>query len=148
MDQWAGVTWSGDCTGTDPTGCTVTMDQQRTVTATFSDLGPATAHLNAPDRRTDPLHVSFGEPVHRLTTSNVVLRPKQGRVVAASLRCFTSSGARTSCTTGQVRKATLVPDTPLLRGKSYAAIVDPAGVAPIVDRVHNAVALTRATFSV
>jgi GH25 family lysozyme M1 (1,4-beta-N-acetylmuramidase) len=148
MDQWAGVTWSGDCTGTDPTGCTVTMDQQRTVTATFSDLGPATAHLNAPDRRTDPLRVSFGEPVHRLTTSNVVLRPKQGRVVAASLRCFTASGARTSCATGQVRRATLVPDTPLLRGKSYAAIVDPAGVPPIVDRVHNAVALTRATFSV
>jgi hypothetical protein len=41
-----------------------------------------------------------------------------------------------------------VPDAALLRGKSYAAIVDPAGVAPIVDRVHNAVALTRATFSV
>jgi GH25 family lysozyme M1 (1,4-beta-N-acetylmuramidase) len=148
MDQWTGVTWSGDCTGTDPNGCSVTMDQPRTVTATFADLGPAHAHLKTPDRRTDPLRVSFDEPVHRLTTANVVLRPKQGHVVAASLRCFTASAARTSCATGQVRKATLVPDAPLLRGKSYAAIVDPAGVAPIVDRVHNAVALTRATFSV
>ena len=130
MDQWTGVTWSGDCTGTDPNGCSVTMDQPRTVTATFSDLGPAHAHLNTPDRRTDPLRVSFDEPVHHLTTNNVVLRPKQGRAVAASLRCFNASGARTSCATGKVRRATLVPDAPLLRGKSYAAIVDPAGVAP------------------
>jgi hypothetical protein len=148
MDQWTGVTWSGDCTGTDPNGCSVTMDQPRTVTATFSDLGPAHAHLHTPGRRTDPLRVSFDEPVHHLTTTNVVLRPKQGHAVAASLRCFNASGARTSCATGQVRRATLVPDAPLLRGKSYAAIVDPAGVAPIVDRVHNAVALTRGTFSV
>ena len=148
MDQWTGVTWSGDCTGTDPNGCSVTMDQPRTVTATFSDLGPAHAHLNTPDRRTDPLRVSFDEPVRHLTTTNVVLRPTQGRAVAASLRCFNASGARTSCATGKVRRATLVPDAPLLRGKSYAAIVDPAGVVPIVDRVHNAVALTRATFSV
>ncbi len=148
MDQWTGVTWSGDCTGTDPNGCSVTMDQPRTVVATFSDLGPAHAHLNTPDRRTDPLRVSFDEPVHHVTTNNVVLRPKQGRAVAASLRCFNGSGARTSCATGQVRRATLVPDAPLLRGKSYAAIVDPDGVGPIVDRVHNAVALTRATFSV
>src|SRR4029077_19603090 len=103
---------------------------------------------NTPDRRTDPLRVSFDEPVHHVTTNNVVLRPKQGRAGAASLRCFNGSGARTSCATGQVRRATLVPDAPLLRGKSYAAIVDPAGVAPIVDRVHNGVALTRATFSV
>lgn len=148
MDQWAGVTWSGDCTGSDPNGCTVTMDQPRTVTATFTDLGPATAHLNAPDRRRDPLRVSFDEPVHRLTTSNVILRPKHGHVVAATLRCFNSSGARTSCGTGQVRRATLTPNAALDRGKTYLAIVDPAGVAPVVDRVRNPVALTRSTFSI
>jgi GH25 family lysozyme M1 (1,4-beta-N-acetylmuramidase) len=148
MDQWAGVTWSGDCAGTDPNGCTVTMDQPRSVTATFTDLGPATAHLNPPDRRTDPLRVTFNEPVHRLTTSNIVLRPKHGRVVAARLRCFNGSGARTSCATGQVRRATLTPKAPLDRGKTYVAIVDPAGVAPVVDRVRNPVALTRATFSI
>src|SRR5262249_11377289 len=109
MDQWAGVTWSGDCAGTDPNGCTVTMDQPHTVTATFADLGPATAHLHTPGRRTDPLRVSFDEPVRRLTTTNVLLRPKHGRIVAASLRCFTGSGTRTSCATGQVRRATLTP---------------------------------------
>ena len=42
-DRWAGVTWSGDCTGTDPAGCSVTMDQPRTVTATFADLGQTLA---------------------------------------------------------------------------------------------------------
>jgi hypothetical protein len=148
MDQWAGVTWSGDCTGTDPNGCTVTMDQPRTVTATFTDLGPATAHLRTPDRRTEPLRVSFDEPVHRLTTSNIVVRPKHGHVVAARLRCFNGSGTRVSCGTGQVRKATLTPKAPLDRGTTYLAIVDPAGVPPIVDRVRNAVSLTRATFSI
>jgi GH25 family lysozyme M1 (1,4-beta-N-acetylmuramidase) len=146
-DQWAGVTWSGDCSGTDPNGCTVTMDQPRTVVATFADLGPATAHLNTPDRRTDPLRVSFDEPVHRLTTNNIVVRPKHGRVVAATLRCFNGSGVRTSCAAGQVRRATLTPKAPLDRGKTYLAIVDPAGVAPVLDRVRNPVALTRATFA-
>jgi GH25 family lysozyme M1 (1,4-beta-N-acetylmuramidase) len=147
-DQWAGVTWSGDCTGTDPNGCTVTMDQPRTVTATFRDLGPATAHLNTPRRRTDPLRVSFDEPVHRLTTTNIVLRPKRGHIVASTLRCFTGAGARTPCGTGQVRRATLTPKSPLDHGKAYLAVVDPAGVAPVVDRVHNAVAPTRSTFTI
>jgi hypothetical protein len=124
------------------------MDRPRSVTATFTDLGPATAHLNPPDRRTDPLRVTFNEPVHRLTTSNIVLRPKHGRVVAARLRCFNGSGARTSCATGQVRRATLTPKAPLDHGKTYVAIVDPAGGAPVVDRVRNPVALTRATLSI
>jgi len=147
-DQWAGVTWSGDCSGTDPHGCTVTMDQPRTVVATFNDLGPATAHLNAPDHRTDPLRVSFDEPVHRLTTKNVVLRPKHGHAVGASLHCFNGNGVRTSCATGKVRRASLVPRSPLDRGKTYLAIVDPSGVTPVVDRVGNPVALTRATFTI
>jgi hypothetical protein len=147
-DRWAGVTWSGDCTGTDPNGCIVTMDQPRTVIATFADLGPATAHLNAPHRRTDPLRVAFNEPVHRITTSNVLLRPKHGGRVAATIRCFNGSGVRTSCATGQVRRATLTPTSPLARGKTYLAIVDPAGVAPVLDRVRNPVALTRATSSI
>jgi GH25 family lysozyme M1 (1,4-beta-N-acetylmuramidase) len=146
-DQWAGVTWSGDCSGTDPNGCTVTMDQPRTVIATFDDLGPATALLHTPQHRTDPLRVSFDEPVHRLTTSNIVVRPKHGHVVAATLRCFNGAGAKTSCATGRLRRATLIPKTALDRGKAYVAIVDPAGVAPVVDRVRNPVAQTRSTFS-
>ncbi len=147
-DQLAGVTWSGDCSGTDPHGCTVIMDQPRTAIATFDDLGPATAHLATPNRRTDPLRVAFDEPVHRLTTGNVLLKPKHGHAAAATLRCFAVGGARTSCATGKVRRATLLPKAPLERGKSYVAIVDPAGVAPIVDRARNPVVLTRATFSV
>jgi len=46
-----------------------------------------------------------------------------------------------------VRRATLVPRAPLERGKTYLAVVDPAGVPRIVDRVGNPVAFTRATFS-
>jgi hypothetical protein len=35
----------------------------------------------------------------------------------------------------------------LKSGRTYVAIVDPAGVAPIRDRVGNATALVRSTFS-
>ena len=62
-------------------------------------------------------------------------------------RCFNRSGDPTSCVTGRVRRATLIPKTALDRGKTYLAIVDPTGVAPVVDRVRNAVALTRSAFS-
>jgi lysozyme len=148
MDRWTGVAWSDDCIGSDPNGCSVTMDRPRTVTATFSDLGPAKAHLTTPDHRTDPLRVSFDEPVHRVTARNVVLRPKHGTTVAARLRCFDGRGTRASCATGDVRRAILVPTSPLDRGKAYLAIVDPAGVAAIVDRVGNPVAHTRAAFSI
>jgi hypothetical protein len=64
------------------------------------------------------------------------------------LRCFTRSGARISCATGQIRRATLTPTSPLDRGKTYLATIDPAGVVPVVDRVRNPVAPTRATFSI
>jgi hypothetical protein len=42
----------------------------------------------------------------------------------------------------------LAPRSPLDRGKTYLACVDPGGVAPVVDRVGNPVVLTRATFSI
>jgi GH25 family lysozyme M1 (1,4-beta-N-acetylmuramidase) len=146
-DQWSGLTWSGDCSGTDPNGCTVTMDQHRDVTATFTDLAAPTAKIKAPGSRAGPVTVTFDEPVHHVTTHNVVLRPSGGAPVAARLRCFNAAGDRTSCLDGRVRRAELQPRTTLRRGTTYAALVDPAGVPPIVDRAGERVALTRKTFS-
>jgi GH25 family lysozyme M1 (1,4-beta-N-acetylmuramidase) len=146
-DQWSRITWSGDCSGTDPNGCSVMMDQHRAVIATFSDLGPPTAKIKPPGSRAGPVQVTFDEPVHHVNTANVVLRPTGGKPVAARLRCFDAAGDRTPCGTGRVGRATLQSKSTLRTGTDYVAIVDPAGVAPIVDRAGKGVALTRKTFS-
>ena len=146
-DQWSGLTWSGDCTGTDPNDCSVAMDQHHDVVATFSDLGPPTARIKPPGSRAGPVQVTFDEPVHHVTTSNLVLRPTGGKPVAARLHCFNETGDRSPCGTGKVRRAELQPRTTLRRGTTYVAIVNPSGVGPIVDQAGKAVALTRKTFS-
>ncbi len=146
-DPWSGVTWSGDCTGTDPNGCTVTMDQPRNVTATFADLGPATATITPPGARNGPVRVRFDEPVRHVTTDNVVVRLVHGRMLDARLTCADVDGTRTPCNGGGIRSAQLQPTVHLKPGRTYVAIVDPAGVAPIRDRVGNATPRVRSTFS-
>jgi GH25 family lysozyme M1 (1,4-beta-N-acetylmuramidase) len=146
-DPWSDLTWSGDCTGSDPNGCAVTMDQPRTVTATFADAGPATATIRPPGARNGPLRVRFDEPVHHVTAHNLVLRTKSGTPIAGTLRCFDVDGHRTPCGAGAVRSAELQPRSLLKRDRVYVAVVDPAGVTPIVDRVGNPTPLVRKTFS-
>jgi len=148
QDPWSDLTWSGDCTGTDPDGCAVVMDQPRTVTATFADLGPATATIKPPGARDGPVRVRFDEAVHHVNTDNVVLRLQGGRKVAARLTCLDAKGGRTPCGTGVVRTAELQPVEVLRRNRTYVAIVDPVGVGPIVDRVGNPTARVNKTFSV
>ena len=145
--QWSGVTWSGDCSGTDPLGCSVLMDQARDVTATFADLGPATATITPPGGRNGPVRVSFDQPVHHVTTDNLLVRPTGGTKLAATLTCFTLAGHRTGCGSGSVRSAVLQPAKPLRRGVRYVAVVNPAGVGPIRDGVGNATPLTKLTFT-
>jgi hypothetical protein len=123
------------------------MDQPRDVTATIADLGPATAAVKVPGSRSGALVVTFDEPVHHVNTSNIVIRPKGGKPVAARLHCADGSGDPTPCGTGRVRRAVLQPRTTLSRHTDYVAMVDPAGVGPVVDRVANPVALTRKLFS-
>ena len=146
-DAWSGITWTGDCSGSDPNGCAVTMDQPRDVTATFTDLGPATATIKPPGARSGPVRVGFDEAVHHVTTSNVVLRLAGGKKISAQLRCFGVHGNRTPCSTGAVRTAELQPDALLLRGRTYVAVVDPAGVRPIRDRAGKATPRAWRTFS-
>ena len=146
-DQWSGVRWSGDCSGSDPNGCTVTMDQARDVTATFTDLAPPKATIKPPGSRAGPVTVTFDEPVHDVTTANVVLRPAGGKAVRARIRCFNGAGDRAPCDDGRIRRTELQPRSTLDRGTSYVAIVDPAGVRPIVDRANKAVAFTKKSFS-
>jgi lysozyme len=145
-DRWSGVDWSGDCTGSDPNGCTIGMDQHRDVTATFTDLAAPTAIVKGPGSRSGPVTVTFDEPVHRVTSANVVLRPTGGKPVQARLRCFNGAGDRARCDEGRVRRAVLQPRSTLPRG-DYVALVDPSGVRPIIDRAGKAVPFTKKTFS-
>ena len=147
-DPWSGLTWTGDCAGTDPNGCAVAMDQPHEVTATFDDVGPALATIKAPGARNGPVRVRFDEPVHHVNGDNTVLRLAGGKRVDARLACFNMNDVRTSCGTGAVRTAELQPTAILRRGRSYVAIVDPAGVAQIRDRAGNATPRTRLTFTV
>ena len=146
-DPWSSITWTGDCSGSDPNGCAVTMDQPREVTATFTDLGPALATIKPPGARNGPVRVRFDEAVHHVNGDNVVLRTQGGKRVDARLACFNANGSRTPCGTGAVRVAELQPTALLLRGRTYVAVVDPAGVVPIRDRAGKATPLARRTFS-
>jgi len=144
---WSGVTWSGDCSGTDPTGCSVLMDQKRDVTATFRDLAPPTATITPPGARDAPVRVSFDQPVHHVTTRNLLVRPAGGKKLEARIACFAKSGNRTDCGTGNVRLAVLRPTVRLRAHLRYVAIVDPAGVPPIRDGAGNPTPRTKQSFT-
>ena len=139
--------WSGDCSGTDPLGCSVVMDAAHAVTATFADLGPATATIKPPGSRSGPVRVSFDQPVHHVTRDNLLVRPAGGVKLAASLRCFTVGGRRTDCLSGRVRSVVLQPRALLHKGQAYIALVDPPGAKPIRDGVGNPTPLTKRSFT-
>jgi lysozyme len=144
---WSGVTWSGDCTGTDPTGCALTMDGPHDVTATFADLGPANASIKPPGARDGPVRVSFDQPVRHVTRQNLLVRPAGGTKVPATLVCFAGNDARAACDRGRVRLVVLRPRDPLKRGVDYVAIVNPVDERPIVDGVGSPTPLTKESFS-
>ena len=120
---WSDHAWSGDCTGSDPNGCAVTMDQARTVTATFTDLGPATASIKPPGARNGPVRVRFDEPVHHVNTDNVVLRRAGGARLDARLTCFDEADQRTPCRPA-MPSAVLQTDASLRQGSPDVATVD------------------------
>jgi GH25 family lysozyme M1 (1,4-beta-N-acetylmuramidase) len=139
--------WSGDCTGLDPAVCTVTLDQPRSVTASFTDLGPPSADITTPASLASPVRIAFSEPVRRLDTRNIVLRTAGGVAVAASLACRGEGGAAVSCSKELVLSAQLHPASPLLAGQSYLVVANPNGVTPaIVDRASNPLPRTTASF--
>jgi GH25 family lysozyme M1 (1,4-beta-N-acetylmuramidase) len=139
--------WSGGCSGLDPNVCTVTLDKPRSVTASFTDLGPPSAVITTPASLAGPIRIAFSEPVHRLRPDNVVLRGAGGVAVAASLTCRDGDGAPVSCSKDLVLSAQLRPASPLIAGQAYVVVANPNGVTPtIVDRAANALPKTTASF--
>ena len=86
------------------------------------------------------LVTTFDEPVHQVTTSNLVLRTSGASSdLGTSVTCADDRGREVSCTTGNVVKAVTQPTEPLIPGETYDVIANPAGVSPpIVDRAGNA----------
>jgi GH25 family lysozyme M1 (1,4-beta-N-acetylmuramidase) len=139
--------WGGACSGTAGT-CTVTMDADRSVMASFAtDTTPPTATIAPRRGAAGPVTATFSEIVHGVTRSNLVLGAEAGSAVAASLTCRSGAGAPVSCSTGKVVSASLKPVEPLVPGQVYEATVDPPGATPIVDRVGNPAPTTTATFA-
>jgi GH25 family lysozyme M1 (1,4-beta-N-acetylmuramidase) len=139
--------WSGDCTGLDPSSCTVTLDQPRTVTATFADLGPPSVDITTPTSLGGHVGFAFSEPVHAIDPSDLILRAAGGAKVATTQVCRDADGERVSCATGPVRGATLRPSDPLIAGRSYVAEANPPGASStIVDRAANALPPTAQSF--
>lgn len=139
--------WSGACSGTG--SCTVTMDRDRAVTATFADDVPPTVTLGTPADLGGAVSARFSEVVHQVSSANVVLRVAGStNDMPASLTCRSRRGFDTDCSTGNVLTATLQPSGPLVAGQSYSAIVAPAGSGPpIVDVGGNALATTQQDFA-
>ena len=139
--------WSGACSGTGP--CTVTMDGDRAVTATFGDAVPPTVILGTPADLGGAVSATFSEVVHGVSPANVVLRVAgQANGIPAELSCRSRKGAETGCSTGNVLTAMLQPSEPLVAGLAYSAIVSPIGSSPsIVDVSGNAVSATQQDFT-
>jgi GH25 family lysozyme M1 (1,4-beta-N-acetylmuramidase) len=140
--------WGGGCSGSDPT-CTVTMDGDRAVTASFAtDTTPPEAAISPPSGLTGPISVDFSEVVHGVTPANVVLGTQTGdQDVPTTLTCRGPLARVVACSDGDVIQVGMKPVEPLVPGESYAVTVDPPGATPIVDRAGNPAPTTTASFS-
>jgi hypothetical protein len=140
--------WSGACDGSLEYACTVTMDHAYTVSAAFADDTPPTPTLTTPARLTAPASVSFDEPVHGVTTSDVVVRV-EGKTtgLASAMTCDDQRGRPVSCSTGDIVRASVQPQATLVPGQHYEVVVNPTGVTPqVVDRAGNPAPQTLASF--
>ena len=130
--------WTGACKGSDPT-CTLEMRGNRSVGARFvTDIAPPVPSFGSPAGFTDPAVVSFDEHVRGVTPGNIVLRRASGDRVPTDPVCRGSSGSGVPCGGSLVRSVRLTPDAPLVPGRDYLVVVNPAGAEPKVhDRVGN-----------
>jgi GH25 family lysozyme M1 (1,4-beta-N-acetylmuramidase) len=139
--------WSGDCSGFDPSSCTVVLDRPRTVTASFADLGPPSVAITTPTTLNGAVRFTFSEPVHRIDPGNLTLKVAGGSKVAATLACRDDGGHRVSCRAGPVLSASLRTSRPLIAGQSYVAVANPTkATTKIVDRAANELPRTTAGF--
>ncbi len=130
--------WTGACAGTDPS-CTVQMRGNRSVGARFvTDIAAPVPGFSPPSAFTDPATVAFDERVRGVTLTSVVMRRATGERVPTNQGCRDASGVSVRCDGTVVRAVRLTPDAPLVPGRDYVVVVNPARAATKVhDRVGN-----------
>jgi GH25 family lysozyme M1 (1,4-beta-N-acetylmuramidase) len=147
-NDWQGNGWTfwqyTDC-GTVPgiVGC-VDLDwfagtSFEAVTIPNPDVTPPEVTITPPSDLAGPFTVAFSEVVHQVTTGNTVLyRPEASSYEDVSITCRSGKGVDVDCLEGSVRVALVDPDTPLVPGETYQAVVNLPGALPlVVDRSGN-----------
>ncbi len=139
--------WNGACHGTSPT-CTIQMRGNRSVGARFvTDISPPVPSFDAPTGFTDPAVVTFDENVRGVTMANVALRRTHGERVPTGGTCRGPSGSPVPCEGTTVRSVRLTPIAPLVPGRDYVIVVNPAAADPKVrDRIGNVTPTTSVAF--
>jgi GH25 family lysozyme M1 (1,4-beta-N-acetylmuramidase) len=117
------------------------------LTPVLIDASPK-ATITPPTTISAPVGAAFNEVVRPVTTSNFVLTlAGSSTPLPGSLTCRDGGGAVVACATGNVRKATLTPSSPLIPGQYYSAQVNPSGASPkVADLDSNPVDLTTQSF--
>jgi GH25 family lysozyme M1 (1,4-beta-N-acetylmuramidase) len=130
--------WTGACHGAAPT-CRIEMRGNRAVGARFvTDIAPPVPAFVTPEGFTDPAVVTFDENVRGVTATNVALRRANGDRVPTDPACRGASGSPVPCDGTTVRSVRLTPSAPLVPGRDYAIVVNPAAADPKVrDRIGN-----------
>lgn len=139
--------WTGACKGTGPT-CTIEMRGNRSLGARFvTDIQAPVPAFATPTGFTDPAVVTFDENVRGVTPRSVTLRRAKGTRVPLDLACRGASGSAVPCDGTTVRSVRLIAEAPLVPGRDYLVVVNPAGSDPKVhDRVGNETPTTASAF--
>ncbi|MEO8477890.1 MAG: glycoside hydrolase family 25 protein [Actinomycetota bacterium] len=139
--------WTGACAGTDPS-CTIQMRGNRSVGARFvTDIAAPIPGFASPSGFTDPVAVAFDERVRGVTSASIVLRRATGEREPTNQGCRDASGSSVRCDGTVVRVVRLTSHTPLVPGRDYVVVVNPARADPKVrDRVSNETPATSFAF--
>jgi len=102
------------------------------------DTTAPVASLATPTGVVGPVTVTFSEIVRAVTPQNVLVRELDtGAIVPATLSCWSKAGTEVACATGKLVTVVAEPEAPLIPGQAYAAVLNPAGATPVVDRSGN-----------
>lgn len=81
----------------------------------------------------DPVVVTFPDLVGGITGQNLVLQELGGAAHPVTQSCRGDGEASTSCDGDSVRSVRITPSVPLVSGRAYEVVTNPAGSSPLTD---------------
>jgi hypothetical protein len=81
----------------------------------------------------DPIVVTFPDLVGGVTTANLVLEEAGGAELPVTHSCRGDGDVSTSCAGDSVRSVRIAPQSPLVSGRGYEVVTNPAGSTPLTD---------------